>query len=64
MYEVGYFSVADRRSEKREARDRDEHLIVSGQASPQEISQRNGMFSSLAPSQVRLVQRRAEIRVE
>ena len=63
MVEVGYFNVMDRRREKQESRDRDERLIASGQADPQEIAQRNGLFSPLDPSQARLVQRRAEVRV-
>jgi hypothetical protein len=63
MYEVGYFSVAARRREKQEARDRDERLIACGQADPQQIAHRNGLFSALDPSQVRLVQRRCQIRI-
>ena len=63
MARKGYFSVADRRREKQEARDRDERLIASGQVSSQQIAQHNGLFSALHPSQARLVQRRAEIRV-
>lgn len=61
MLEVGYFNVMDRRREKQEARDRDQHLIASGQADPQQIAQCNGLFSALHPSQVQLVQRRAEV---
>ena len=49
MVEVGYFNVMDRRREKQEARDRDEHLIASGQVEPQEIAQRNGLFSASIP---------------
>lgn len=63
MIEVGYFNVADRRREKQAARDRDEHLIASGQVSPQEIARRNGLFSALNPAQVRIIRRRAEVRV-
>lgn len=63
MVEVGYFNVMDRRREKQEARDRDERLIASGQVDPQHIALHNGLFSALSPSQVRLVQRRAEVRV-
>jgi hypothetical protein len=63
MVEVGYFDVVDRRREKQEARDRDEYLIASGQADPQYIAQRNGLFSALDPSQVQLVQRRAAVRI-
>jgi len=63
MVEVGYFNVMDRWREKQEARDRDERFIVSGQAEPKEIAQRNGLFSPLDPSQARLVQRRAEVRI-
>jgi hypothetical protein len=62
VVEVGYFNVMDRRREKQEARDRDEQLIASGQADPQQIAQRNGLFSALDPSQARIVQRRAEVR--
>jgi hypothetical protein len=63
VVEVGYFNVMDRRREKQEARDRDAYLIASGQVDPQEIARRNGLFSALNPSQVRLVQRRVEVRV-
>jgi hypothetical protein len=63
MRQIGYFNAAARQREKQDARDRDEHLIASGQFSPQQIAQHNGMFSGLNPSQVRLVQRRAEVRV-
>ena len=63
MIEVGYFNVAVfRRREKQAARDRDEYLIASGQVSPQEIARRNGLFSAPDLLQVRLVQRRAEVR--
>jgi hypothetical protein len=51
------------RRKKQEARDRDERLIASGKVAPQQIALRNGLFSALSPSQARLVQRRAEIRV-
>ncbi len=61
MAQNGYFSVAARRREKQEARERDERLIASGQVAPQQIALRNGLFSALSPSQARLVQRRAEI---
>jgi hypothetical protein len=59
MVKIGYFDVEDRRREKEEARDRAEFLIVSGQLSSQQ--EQNGFFSALNPSQVRLVQRQAEI---
>ena len=63
MLQIGHFNAAARQREKQEARDRDERLIASGKISPQQIAQRNGLFSALNPSQARLVQRRAEIRV-
>jgi hypothetical protein len=63
MVEVGYFNVEARKREKQEARFRDERLIVSGQASAQEVGRRNGLFSSLSPARVRIVQRQAEIRI-
>ena len=59
MLEVGYYNVADRRREKQEARDRDEHLIASGQVDALEIAQRNGLFSALDPSQARIIRHRA-----
>jgi hypothetical protein len=61
MAQVGYFNVEARRREKQEARDRDQHLIANGQLSAHQVSQQNGLFSALDPSQVRLVQRRAGI---
>jgi len=63
MVEVGYFDVKLRQREKQEARERDERLIASSKASPQQIGQWNGLFSALRPSQARIVQRRAEVRV-
>ena len=63
MVEIGYFNPEDRRREKEEARDRAEFLIVSGQLSSQQINEQNGFFSALNPSQVRLVQRQAEIHI-
>ena len=63
MDRIGYFNVEARRREKQEARDRDEHLIASGQVAPQQIAQHNGLFSALHPSQARIVLRRAEVRV-
>lgn len=61
MVEIGYFRAADRRREKQEARDRDERLIVSGEANPQQIAQQNGLFSAFRPSQARLVHRSVEV---
>jgi hypothetical protein len=63
MAEFGYFDVEGRRREKQEARDRDEYLIANGLADPHHIAQRNGLFSALDPSQVQIVQRRAEVRI-
>jgi hypothetical protein len=63
MVEIGYFDAEARRREKEEARDRAEFLIVSGQFSSQQVNEQNGFFSALNPSQVRLVQRQAEIRI-
>jgi hypothetical protein len=63
MVEVGYFNVGIRRREKQEARDRDEFLIANGQADGHEIGRQNGLFSSLARAQVRLVARQAEIHI-
>jgi hypothetical protein len=63
MVPSGYFSVAARKREKQEARERDERLIASGQASPQQVAKRNGLFSALDPSKARIVRRRAKIRV-
>jgi hypothetical protein len=61
MVEIGYFNVAERRREKQESRDRDERLIASGEANPQQIAQQNGLFSALSPSQARLVHRCIEV---
>jgi hypothetical protein len=62
MASGGYFSVAARKREKKEARARDERLIASGQASAQQVAKRNGLFSALDPSKARIVRRRADIR--
>ncbi len=62
MASSGYFSVAERKREKKEARERDERLIASGQVSAQQVAKRNGLFSALDPSKARIVRRRAEIR--
>jgi hypothetical protein len=59
--EIGYFNSADRWREKQEARDHDERLIASGQAAPQQIAEKNGLFSAFDPSQAKLVHRRIEI---
>jgi hypothetical protein len=63
MAQHGYFSVAARRREKQQARDRDERLIAASQADPQHVNRRNGLFSALRPSQARLVRRWAEVRL-
>jgi hypothetical protein len=63
MPQIGYFNAAARQREKQDARDRDERLIASGQADPQQVGQRNGLFSALHPSQARIVQRRAAIHI-
>ena len=63
MSQIGFFSVAARRREKQEARDRDEYLIASGQAAPRQVAQRNGLFSAFHPSQARIVQRRASVHI-
>jgi hypothetical protein len=63
MVPKGYFSVAARKREKQEARERDERLIASGQLSPQQVARRNGLFSALDPAKVRIVRRRADFRV-
>jgi hypothetical protein len=60
MAKAGYFNVQARRREKQESRDRDERLIANGQA--RRVDRRNGFFSVLDPSKVRLVRRRDEIR--
>ena len=62
MASNGYFSVAARKREKKEARARDERLVASGQVSAQQVAKRNGLFSALDPSKARIVRRRAEIR--
>jgi hypothetical protein len=61
--QIAYFNASARQREKQEARDRDERLIARGQVASQQIAQRNGLFSALHPSQARLVQRRAEVRI-
>ena len=63
MPKVGYFNVEARRREKQAARERDEFLMSSGQVSPQQIGQHNGLFSSLDPAHARIVRRRAPVRV-
>ena len=63
MVPNGYFSLAARKREKQEARERDERLIASGQRSPQQVARRNGLFSALDPSKARIVRRRADARV-
>lgn len=63
MAPAGHFSVADRVREKQEARARAEHCILSGEASSQQIAEANGFFSSLDPSRVHIVRRRAEINI-
>jgi hypothetical protein len=62
MASHGRFSVAARRREKQEARERDERLIVNGQMSAQEVATRNSLFSALDPSKARILRRRASIR--
>jgi hypothetical protein len=63
MISNGHFSVAARRREKQEARERDERLIASGQVSAQQIASRNGLFSALDPSRARIIRRRAPVRL-
>ena len=63
MVPSGYFSVAARKREKQEARDRDERLMAGGEVSLQHVSKRNGLFSALDPSKVLIAQRHAAIRV-
>jgi hypothetical protein len=60
MVTTGYFSADQRQREKQEARERDERLIASGRASARQLSERNGFFSALDPSKVRVVRWRAE----
>jgi hypothetical protein len=60
MVPNGYFSAEARRREKQSARERDEHLIVSGQVSSQEIANRNSLFSALDPSRARIIHRRVQ----
>jgi hypothetical protein len=62
MVPNGHFSVAARQREKQESRERDERLIASGHMSVRGLAQRNGFFSALDPSRVRIVRRRADIR--
>jgi len=63
MVPSGYFSVAARKREKQESRERDEHLIASGQMSQQQVAKRNGLFSALDPSRARIIRRRASINI-
>jgi hypothetical protein len=63
MVPSGHFSVAARQREKQKSRERDEQFIASGQMSVRELAQRNGFFSALDRSKVRIVRRRADIRV-
>jgi hypothetical protein len=62
MISNGHFSMAARRREKQEARERDERLVASGQESAQQVASRNGLFSALDPSRARIIRRRAPIR--
>ena len=61
---VGYFCVAARKREKQKARERDERLMASGQASPQQVAKRNGLFSALDPGKARIIRRRQKAGAE
>ncbi len=63
MVPNGYFSVAARKREKQESRERDERLIACGDLSQQQVAKQNSLFSALDPSKARIICRRAEIRV-
>lgn len=52
------FNPADRAREKQEARDRDESMLVSGDVTAEQLTQRNGFFSALDPSKARIASRR------
>ena len=61
MIPVGYFSGKARQREKQEARDRDERLLASGELSLEQVAEKNGFFSVLDRSQVRVVSWRANL---
>ena len=63
MAPVMQFSASERRREKELSRQQDELRIARGEASPEQIRDRNGLFSALDHSQARLIVRRGRVRL-
>jgi len=59
----GSYSVAVRIREKQEARERDSNRIASGEISPADVRDQNGLFSSLDASRARLVSSRVRVQI-
>ncbi|MDP4003548.1 hypothetical protein [Methylobacterium sp. NEAU K] len=64
MQPIATSSVSERRREKERARQDDLVRIEQGLETPAEVRDRNGLFSALDPSRVRLVGRRRRIALD
>jgi hypothetical protein len=58
------FKVSERQREKQASRERDEFRMDHGEASSDEIRDRNGLFSSFDRSRARLVSRRVRVHMQ
>ena len=58
------FRVFERQREKQASRERDEYRMERGEVSPDDIRDKNGLFSGFDRSKARLVSRRVHIRMQ
>ena len=62
MVKVGYFDPNERALEKQRSRDQDQADLESGKVSKEELSKRNGFFSSLDIKNGTIVRRSSKFR--
>jgi hypothetical protein len=58
------FTVSERQREKQASRERDEFRMEHGEASPDDIRDQNGLFSSFDRSKATLVSRRVHVHMQ
>lgn len=63
MPKAGYYDPIERQREKQLSREQDDHDLLSGAVSREELGKRNGLFSSLDLSTARVV-RRGRVRLQ
>ena len=63
VFRQAEFKVSERQREKQASRERDEYRMERGEVSPDDIRDKNGLFSGFDRSKARLVSRRVHVRI-